>query len=137
MAIVLAARRYGRYTTVCQLRAPGDASEPCRVDNPMRKGRLWAACKGKRANLVKPAPVAPPKLLPLVAPPTSRRSAWIDLKTLWRFLGRPGWRIWVALLERAGVPRRRRLSHAECRLVMETRYRELGAKPRRLPNRRK
>lgn len=101
----------------------------------MRKGRLWASCKGKRANLRRYVPAAPKPLVPLLAPPTLRRSAWIDLKTLWVFLGRPGWKLWCRLLERAGVPRRSRLRHAECRKVMETRYRELGAKPRSLPKR--
>lgn len=56
----------------------------------------------------------------------------MEPKVLWGFLGRPGWKVWCGLLERAGVPRRRkngkgsRFTHAECRRVLETRYRELG-----------
>ena len=111
------------------------------ADGGMRAGKRWAACKGKRANLRRYVPAEPKPLVPLIAPPQGRRESTVPVKALWAFLGKPGWKPWCRLLERAGVPRKRksgkgsRLTHAECRLVMETRYRELGARPRRLPAR--
>lgn len=132
MAIVLGKRKYGRYTTVCQLRAPGDASGRC--GDPglgMRAGRRWAACKGVRSNLrVLAQPKAQP-VVPLLALP-ARRSSTVEPKVLWAYLGRMNWKLWKGLLERAGVERTktrgrgRRFTHAECRRVMETRFRELG-----------
>lgn len=133
MTIVLAARRYGPYTSVCQLRAPGDAGGRCDVSAiAMRSGRRWARCKGVRSNLKRVAVPAAQPLSPLLAPPLPRREATFTQRALWEFLGRPGWKLWAGLLERAGVPRRRKsgkrslFTHAECRRVMETRYRELG-----------
>lgn len=99
----------------------------------MRAGRRWASCKGVRSNLRKWVPAKPKPLVPLIALHARRREATVDLKVLWGFLGKPGWKLWCRLLERAGVPRKRKggqrvkLTHVECRRVLETRYRELGA----------
>lgn len=61
---------------------------------------------------------------PLRAKPARERT--VSPTNLRLFIGNPRWRRWSKLLADCGLQKRPRLSHAECRRVLEAWYRELG-----------
>jgi hypothetical protein len=62
---------------------------------------------------------------PLRAKPARERT--IQATNLRLFIGNPRWSRWKRLCDSVGVPTSgRRLTRAECRLVLESWYRELG-----------
>lgn len=68
------------------------------------------------------------KAHPLVSPPRAKptRERTVHATNLRLFIGNPRWSRWKRLLEGCGVPISGRFTYAQCRVVMEAWYRELG-----------
>lgn len=121
---MLGKKTYGRYSSSCQLRPPGDARMPCKATTRVcKRGRRWASCKGRRGLAEAQQPT-----ITLVAAPSPRKPTRFALKAIWVFLGRPQWGKFKAHIAAQGIAHQRyqTLSKADTELIMRTWYARIG-----------